>query len=152
MYKCFFITTLIFATTACNGPSSVPSSVLSYNEMKGVLWDMAQVDEFVNVYVRGTPKKIEENNLLAYQKVFALHKISNNEFAKSYTFYKSHPLQEKILMDSLLQFSTRQRQDRYMPISIPPKQLRLLKPAPMRMDNVLDDWHQFEIKANFIYE
>lgn len=150
MYKWFVF--LVFAFTACSGSSSIPNNVLSYNDMKSVLWDMAQVDEFASVYIHETPEKIKDKSLLMYQKVFVLHKILKDEFAVSYTFYKSHPLQEKILMDSLLQFSTRQHQERYTPIITPHKSLKLSNPAPIRMDNMVNDWRQYKYQINFLYE
>lgn len=150
MYKWLVI--IVFVIIACKGPSGVPGSVLGFNEMKEIMWDMAQVDEFANVYVHGTPEKVRSENLLMYQKVFALHKISNNEFTKSYMFYRTHPTQQKILMDSLMQFSTRQRLDRYIPPPTPPRLLRLIKPAPYPFENTTNDWHQFQIQTNFWYE
>ncbi len=151
MYK-WLVVIIIFVLIACKGPSSVPSSILGYDEMKGIMWDMAQVDEFATVYVHGTPEKVKHENLLMYQKVFVLHKISNDEFTKSYSFYKTHPIQQKILMDSLIQFSNRQRLDRYIPAPVPTKLLRLINPAPIPIGINTNDWHQFQIQTNFWYE
>ncbi len=148
MYRWIVFIALVMMT-ACKGPSGLPSSILDYNEMKEIMWDMAQVDEFVMVYVHGTPQKVKNENLLMYQKVFALHKVSNDEFVKSYSFYKSHPAQQKVLMDSLLQYSNRQRQDRFVPILTPPKPNKLTNPAPMRMENMPNDWHQYQFQTNF---
>jgi hypothetical protein len=152
MYKWVVFIISMVLMSSCEGPSSVPGNVIGYNEMKGILWDMSQVDEFVMVYVHGTPQKVKANNLLMYQEVFELHKISNKEFIKSYSFYKSHPLQQKVLMDSLLQFSSRQRQDRYTPSSTPIMPSILLSPAPMRIGNLHNDWHQYQFQTNFSYE
>ena len=150
MYKWFVL--ILFAIMACKGPSGVPNSVLGYDEMKAVLWDMAQVDEFTTVYVHGAPQKVKDDNLAMYQKVFSLHKISTNEFIKSYSFYRSHPIQEKVLMDSLSQFSVRQRQERYVPGQAPTRPNKLLQPAPLRMGNMPNDWHQYQFQTNFWYE
>jgi hypothetical protein len=142
----------LFAFIACKGPSSLPSNVLDYNDMKSILWDMAQVDEFVGFNIHGVPQKLKSESISLYQKVFILHKVSKDEFVKSYAFYRSHPVQEKILMDSLYQFSTRQRQDRFVPTMVPQKLTKLLRPAPMPIQNMPNDWHQYQIQVNFWYE
>jgi hypothetical protein len=147
MYKWLFIIVLI---AGCKGPSSVPGNVLGYNDMKEIMWDMVQTDEFVTVYVHGTPQNIKDENLALYQKVFALHKITNNEFTKSYGFYKTHPIQQKILMDSLMQFSTRLRQERLVsPNTMPLRPSVLINPAPMKIGNMMNDWHQYQLKTTY---
>jgi hypothetical protein len=71
--------------------------------MQWVLWDMIRADEFLNSYVlsRDTSldKKTEREHL--YGKVFGVHKISAEEFEKSFSFYRSHPDFLKNMLDSL---------------------------------------------------
>src|ERR1700710_2051309 len=131
MYR--WIIFICLTMVACKGTNDVPDNIMGYDQMKETIWDLAQVDEFAATYlIRDTSKNAHKESLVLYQKVFALHKISNDEFAKSYVFYKSHPLQEKVLMDSLSQYSGRQRDgiQRYISPVLPNK---LLQAAPIKM-------------------
>lgn len=148
MYRWIFMVCL--ALFACKGSTDVPNNILGYDQMKETIWDLAQVDEFAATYlIRDSSKNIHKESLVLYQKVFALHKISNDEFTKSYAFYKSHPLQEKILMDSLSQFSGRQRDavQRYVTPTLPKK---LINAAPIKIG--IGDWRDFEITNRYNYE
>jgi Domain of unknown function (DUF4296) len=43
------------------------------------------------------------------QKIFAVHKISKEEFYKSYEFYKTHPNIMQPMLDSLISKATREK-------------------------------------------
>lgn len=148
MYRWIFF--VCFLLIACKGSTEVPNNIMGYDQMKETIWDLAQVDEFAATYlIRDSARNVHKESLIMYQKVFALHKISNDEFARSYAFYKSHPLQEKVLMDSLSQFSGRQRDgvQRYVSPILPK---RLISPAPIKMG--IGDWRDLEITNRINYE
>jgi hypothetical protein len=48
-----------------------------------------------------------------FQQVFAIHGITKDEFYKSYRYYEGHPDKNKILMDSVSAYATRQRLELY---------------------------------------
>lgn len=68
-----------------------------------ILWDMMRADQFLADYVLNKDsslKKIPES-LKYYQQIFAIHKVSKEEFQHSFSFYQSHPVLLKALMDSI---------------------------------------------------
>jgi len=99
---------LIVAACILSCKSSVPKDVLTPKKMQAVLWDVMQADEMTEYYsskdssFRGLPKHVEY-----YQKVFAIHKISKQDFARSLNYYENHPADLKIILDSLQKFSER---------------------------------------------
>jgi len=50
-----------------------------------------------------------QKNLALYNKIFQLHNISKDEYYTSYDYYKNHPNEMKILLDSVAAFGTRRR-------------------------------------------
>lgn len=116
---CIFV--LIFVLAACK---QMPGrgGILSYNDMKQVMWDLAKVDEYSLVYIRrDTTKNLQVETSRLYQKVFRLHNTDSAHFFNSFDYYKKHPDQYKILLDSLSALATRERQNRFLqaPITIP---------------------------------
>jgi hypothetical protein len=88
--------------------------ILSVNNMKLVMWDMIQVDEFAPTYIaKDTTRDLKMETSRLYQKVFAVHKIDSATFFKSFEYYKQHPLDYKILLDSLSDFAKRVRDNRF---------------------------------------
>jgi hypothetical protein len=74
------------------------------------MWDMITADEWMKLAVaKDSTIPLKKENISQYNKIFSLHKISKDEFFNSYTFYKTHPNQMKILLDSLTAFSIRKR-------------------------------------------
>ena len=49
----------------------------------------------------------------AFQQVFDIYHITKEEFYKSYRYYEEHPDKNNILMDSLVAYGARQRQNLY---------------------------------------
>jgi len=111
VYKslCFFIVFFI----ACKSPET-PRNVLPVNEMKQVLWDIIQADEYANLFtLKDSTKNLKEETLKLYSKVFFLHNISADDFGKSYEFYKTHPVMEKKLLDSLQAYGNKTKEANY---------------------------------------
>lgn len=97
---------VVFFMLSCN--SSVPEDVLPPNKMQSVLWDMMQADELTDYYVikdssyRGLAKHADY-----YQKIFAFHKISKQDFTRSISYYENNPVKLKAILDSLQKFGER---------------------------------------------
>ncbi|RZK30637.1 MAG: DUF4296 domain-containing protein [Hymenobacter sp.] len=96
--------------TACNSATSVPKGIIAINPMKELMWDVAQVEAYATQHItRDSTKNIKTETLTLYQQVFALHKTSKDQFTQSIKYYEAHPEKQKILLDSLMQYATRQR-------------------------------------------
>lgn len=106
---------LFLSTLLCLGWMSCKSSAdkkkpLVLNTMKLIMWDMLKADEW---YIRKTVKdstlKNKKENIRLYEQVFALHNITRNQFYTSYKYYEAHPVEFKILLDSVDAFAHRER-------------------------------------------
>ena len=80
------------------------------NKMKVIVWDMACADELYLEKMNKDSSLIKKKeNIRLYEQVFLVHKISKDEFYNSYKFYQEHADQYKILIDSVQDYATRQR-------------------------------------------
>ncbi len=109
-----WIVLLLFFTIGCKSKNDIPNNVLPPPKMQLILWDMMRADQFLSDYVLNKDsslKKIPES-LKYYQQIFAIHKVTKEEFQHSFSFYQSHPVLLKALMDSISK-----------PVDAAPKQL-----------------------------
>ncbi|HUR66010.1 MAG TPA: DUF4296 domain-containing protein [Chitinophagaceae bacterium] len=88
---------------SCKGKDHVPADVLSREKMQVVLTDMMRADQFLTdfVLIKDTSVNKENESIKLYQQVFSIHKISREEFQRSFEFYRSHPSMLKNMMDSI---------------------------------------------------
>lgn len=92
----------------CYGSST--KEILDVNEMKVIMWDMMKADELYTFQqVKDSTLRLQKKNLDYYEIVFAHHKISRETFYKAYAYYEAHPLKMKELIDTLDQYSVRER-------------------------------------------
>ncbi len=98
-----FIVCSCLLIAGCGNRNKIPNDVLPPDKMEVVIWDMMRADQFLADYVlsKDTSKKKMEESVKLYQQIFSLHKITQEEFKKSFYYYQSHPLQLKGVMDSI---------------------------------------------------
>lgn len=85
---------------SCSSKSS--SNILPENKMKQIVFDMIRVDEYVSSYlVKDSSINLQKERLNLYNKVFALHNTSKDQFYNSFKYYQQHPDQQKVMFDSL---------------------------------------------------
>jgi hypothetical protein len=104
---------------SCTDKDKIPKGVLGKEKMQKVLMDMIQAERFRDgfiVYDSSKDQKTETFKL--YAQVFALNKISKDEFIKSYKFYMGRPDIAREIFDSLSSQATKLREN-------------LNKPAPL---------------------
>ena len=110
----YFIGFLVLCTS-CSDKNKVPAGVLSMQNMREVLWDMAKADRFVSEFVeKDSLKDKKAESIKLYEEVFALHKISRETFQKSLAFYESRPDLLKTVFDSLSATAKKAEQDSYI--------------------------------------
>lgn len=101
--------TVYLLLAGCKSKSPVPSGILPPQEMKAVMWDMMRADQFLADYVFSRDSAL--NRYLEsekwYGKILAIHKVSQEEFKNSFTYYNAHPALMKDLMDSIAVFPDR---------------------------------------------
>jgi hypothetical protein len=105
MKSWLLIPLLLFFLSACKRKNRVPAGVLSQKKMQTVLWDVMRADQFLLAYVLNKDSSLEKEteSFKYYQQIFAIHKITKEQFEKSFSFYKDHPALFKVIMDSLSQ-------------------------------------------------
>gem|GEM_PF-770650 len=107
---------LISLAIACTNKDKIPSDVLPREEMEKVMWDMIQADRFSSQFLERDSiarKNIKTENLILYEKVFQVHKITREEFIHSFKFYLSRPDINKVLFDTMAARANRRRADVY---------------------------------------
>ena len=82
-----------------------PGDIIPQKKMQAVLWDMMRADQFLTDFVFNKDSALikERKASKLYRQVFAIHHISKEEFEKSFSYYKAHPVLLKVIMDSLSQ-------------------------------------------------
>jgi hypothetical protein len=88
---------------ACKNKDGVPGNVLPRLKMQSVLWDMMRADQFLSNYLlnKDTSLNKKSETIKLYEQIFHIHHITKEEFKTSLSFYRSHPLILKEIMDSL---------------------------------------------------
>jgi hypothetical protein len=107
---------LVAVFSACSDKTRVPSDVLDREEMEAVMWDMILADRYAITYLPMDSvkrKDIKSETLKLYDQVFQVHKISREEFIKSYKFYLSRPDISKVMFDSIASRANRKRDEQY---------------------------------------
>lgn len=106
----------------CSDKNQTPSGVIPRNEMEKIIWDMMEADQYASTYVLkdSAHTDVKQETLKLYQQVFQLHKISREDFSKSYAYYQSHPDVARNMFDSLLARGNRMRTEFYSRPQGPP--------------------------------
>lgn len=113
---------LLFAT-ACS--SNIPGEVLPPPQMKLVVADLMQVDEFLTNYqYRDSSVDVVKRRSELYQRVFATYGVSRKKFYSSYDYYQKNPEVHAILFDSLHNYLERLKAE---PVKPQPNNKMLLK-------------------------
>ncbi len=95
---------------SCGNKQAIPPGILNPAAMQKVMWDVLRADAFTFDFIkRDAAKKPEAENVLLQQQIFATHKISKEEFYKSYEYYKSHPDLMQPMLDSMINKATREK-------------------------------------------
>lgn len=83
--------------------SKVPSGILKPEKMQEVFWDFIRADVYANEIIRRDPSKnVELENARLQMQVFQLHKVTKEEFYKSYEYYLNHQKLMKSMVDTML--------------------------------------------------
>lgn len=103
------------AGIGCSDKSHVPGGILSKDKMEQVMWDMAQADQYAALYLAKDSAHIDRKaeTMRLYAEVFRLHKVTADEFRKSYRYYLDHPELNQLLFDSVIARGVRARTELY---------------------------------------
>mgnify|MGYP001598272161 CR=1 FL=1 len=80
-----------------------PRKHLPPEKMQAVYWDYLKADIFANEFLRrDTSQKPEVQSAKLQAQVFLLHKVSKEQFYRSYNFYLDHSDIMKNMLDTML--------------------------------------------------
>lgn len=85
--------------------------------MEAVLWDVLRAQAFTVEFIKkDTTKNDVEENLKLQQEIFAIHRISKEEFYRSFEYYKTNNGQMKVIMDTIVNRADRVKDLKKAPI------------------------------------
>ena len=90
----------------------IPEDVLPVDKMKLIVWDMTQAGEYAT-YQRDKDTAHKPLNTGYFNEVLKLYHVDKNNFFKSFDYYQSHPVLNKILFDSVAAYGERKRVQLY---------------------------------------
>ena len=95
---------------SCGNKNAIPKEILKPEKMQAVLWDVLRADVFTNDFIKkDSTKKPEQELVKLQQQIFTIHKVSKEEFYRSYDFYKTHPEIMQPMLDSMINRKTRDK-------------------------------------------
>jgi hypothetical protein len=95
---------------SCGDKNDLPSGIIKPAKMQRVLFDVLRADAFVFEFVKkDSTKNQEAESVQLQQQIFTVHKVSREEFYKSYDFYKAHPDLMQPLLDSMINKANRDK-------------------------------------------
>lgn len=99
---------------SCTSKNKKPAGVLEPGKMQAVLWDVIKADALTAEMTRiDSAKNAAEENLKMQRAIFSMHRVTKEEFEKSYRYYKENPGQLKVIMDSMIIQGERDRIKNY---------------------------------------
>lgn len=118
--RCFaflLIPSILLLFSSCSRKDAVPKYLIPQKEMQLVVWDMLQADELaMQNKLADSSLVLKNESFRLYDKVFAIHKISRDQFFKSYRYYQQHPGLYKTLMEGVKIVADEQRKAKQIPV------------------------------------
>jgi len=113
--KVVILTLMTFIIFGCTNTTKVPKDVLPKKKMEVLLWDIIQAERFSVLFLvkDSASKDVQLEKFKLYDQVFNLHKVSKDDFIKSYKYYLSRPDMAKVIIDSIAAKADKQKADSY---------------------------------------
>ena len=115
--KAFTVLFILISFLSCSDKPSAPADLINRDKMGKILWDMVQADRFSTVYILkdSAKKDVKMETFKLYDQVFQIHKVTKEQFVKSYKYYISRPDVGKEIFDSVVVRANRARVDTNKP-------------------------------------
>jgi hypothetical protein len=107
------LSAMVWCLVSCTDKDKIPAGILPKEKMQKVLWDMILAERFRESFIKDSSKDLKAESFKLYAQVFEVHKISKDEFIKSYKFYMSRPDIARSMFDSLSTQANRRREEIY---------------------------------------
>jgi len=119
------LSAFVWFLISCTDKDKIPAGVLPKEKMQKVLWDVIQAERFRETFMRDSSKDLKAETFKLYAQVFEIHKVTKDEFVKSYKFYMSRPDIARDMFDSLATRANRRREEMYKPKPLDTAQTKL---------------------------
>ncbi|OQP62125.1 hypothetical protein A3860_29695 [Niastella vici] len=129
------LSVIVCFSISCTDKDKIPKGVLPKDKMEKVLWDMIQAERFRETFIRDSSKNLKAETFKLYAQVFDIHKVSKDEFIKSYKFYMSRPDIARDMFDSLATRANRRREELYKPQTSDTAKLKMDSVAIRKADS-----------------
>ena len=95
---------------ACDSKKAEKEAILPIKTMQETVWQLMQVDEYLSRQIQtDTTIKLSLVKAQYYQRVFNLNKIDRVQFYTTMDYLDKHPVEMKVLMDSVEALSKREK-------------------------------------------
>ena len=109
------ISLIVVLLGSCSSASD-QKNLVPFDTMKTTLLQLMQVDEYYNrVSFRDSTMRLEKKNIVFYKQVFDLNGLDRNRFYATLDYYEKHPVEMKVLMDSVNALCKKKKQQ-YAPL------------------------------------
>lgn len=99
----------------CSCTPDIPKDIIPIDKMKFVLYDVMSAQEMAQAITDVKDTTATKNKTFElYEQVFATHKITRQDFDRSFKFYEAHPDKIKVLFDSVADYGNRKKSEVYM--------------------------------------
>jgi hypothetical protein len=100
---------LLLVMIGCSNKDN-EAKTIPIDKMKVVVWQLMNADEhYARISLIDSNWRITKKNVQFYQQIFDLNKIDRVAFYQQIDYLKTHPEEFKILMDSVTEFSKREK-------------------------------------------
>ena len=102
------ISLLLLVCCVYSCKESPEKNILPPQKMQEVFWDYLKADVYTTDYIVPDSTKVAQaENIRLQQLIFEKHKVSREQFYKSYDFYLKHPGIMTTLLDSMMAVEAR---------------------------------------------
>lgn len=109
--KYFIVFSFLFM--ACSNENEIPKNVIQPKKMIPIMWDLTKAETFWENRKYRDSTLTKDSLYHLYNRVFSLHKISKDQFYKSFTWYQKHPASNRALLDSMNNMAQHSREMKY---------------------------------------
>ncbi len=105
----FFLLLLMVIVIGCSNNQN-KAKTIPIDKMKVVVWQLMNADEhYARVSIVDSSWRLTNKNVQFYQQIFDLNKVDRVAFYKQIDYLKTHPEEFKVLIDSVSEFSKREK-------------------------------------------
>lgn len=109
-----FIPLLILVlVSSCSRNNDVPEGILKPAKMQELFWDFTRAEVYSSYFSKRDSLRSEAiENLQLQDKIFKLHRVTKDEFYKSYIYYSNHKDLMTKMIDSILARQKRENKEK----------------------------------------